>query len=74
MTKLATTGSSTGWSIDATGNISWSARANIKFSIGIGTANELWAETCPDIHGHFSGTRGVAKAVYITTEAKVEGA
>ncbi len=64
MTKLSTTGSSSGWSIDADNNIHWSASPDLKFSIGIGSSTDLWAETCPDTHGHFTGGHGTAKAVY----------
>ena len=65
MVKLATTGNSKGWSIDAEDNIKWSAKPNIKFSIGMGSTNSVWAETCPDSHGHFTGQHGTAKAVYV---------
>lgn len=65
MLKLATTGSSSGWSIDSSDVIHWSANKNVKFSIGIGSSTDLWAETCPDSHGHFTGQHGTAKAVYV---------
>jgi len=66
MTKLATTGSSSGWSIDSNDNINWSAKPNMKFTVGMGTANELWAEVCPH---HFT-VHGTAKAVYDQVETE----
>ncbi|KAH8889173.1 hypothetical protein GQ53DRAFT_766871 [Thozetella sp. PMI_491] len=65
MVKLATSGSSSGWSIDSSDNIHWSAKANIKFSIGIGSNTDIWAETCPDSHQHFAGQHGTAKAIWV---------
>jgi hypothetical protein len=62
MTKLSTTGNSAGWSIDEADNIKWSARPNMKFSLGLtATSNELWAEVCPH---HFTD-HGTAKAIWI---------
>lgn len=65
MTKLSTTGSSSGWSIDSSDNIHWDARPEMKFSVGIGSSNDMYAEVCPDMHGHFTGQHGTAKAVYV---------
>lgn len=64
MTKLSGTssGGSAGWSIDANDNISWSAVKDIKFSVGIAEANDVYAETCP----HHWTTHGTAKAIWIT--------
>jgi len=65
MTKLSTvSGGSSGWSIDANDNIKWSAKSGVRFSIGFGGSNDVWAETCPDAHGHFT-SHGTAKAVYV---------
>ncbi|KAM7211497.1 hypothetical protein V8F06_013117 [Rhypophila decipiens] len=63
MTKLTgtTSGGSAGWSIDANDNIQWSAAKDVKFSIGIGSANDVYAETCP----HHWTTHGTAKAIWI---------
>ncbi|KAM7188950.1 hypothetical protein V8F20_010362 [Naviculisporaceae sp. PSN 640] len=68
MTKLSgtTSGGSSGWSIDENDNISWSAVPDIKFSIGIGSANDVYAETCP----HHWTTHGTAKAIWITPASK----
>ncbi|KAK0712095.1 hypothetical protein B0H67DRAFT_555952 [Lasiosphaeris hirsuta] len=64
MLKLSpsASGSSKGWTIDETDNILWKAQANIKFSIGIGSANDVYAETCP----HHWTQHGTAKAIYVT--------
>ncbi len=62
MTKLSAGAGSSGWSVDASGNINWTARSNMKFSIR--NTNEIWAEVCPDLHGHFAGHHGNAKAVF----------
>jgi hypothetical protein len=61
MTKLETSGSSKGWSIDEEDNITWSARPNMKFSMGIMGDNDVWAEVCP----HHWTTHGTAKAIWI---------
>ena len=63
MTKLTgtTSGGSVGWSVDAKDNIQWTAAKDMKFSIGIGSANDVYAETCP----HHWTTHGTAKAVWI---------
>jgi hypothetical protein len=61
MTRLSTTGSSTGWSIDSNDTIHWSAQPNMKFSVGISGSKDLWAEVCPH---HFT-THGEAKAIWI---------
>lgn len=61
MVQLATTGNSKGWSIDANDNIQWSARPDIKFSIGIQGQTNVWAETCP----HHWTTHGTAKAEWV---------
>ncbi|CAK7226149.1 hypothetical protein SBRCBS47491_006133 [Sporothrix bragantina] len=55
---------STGWTIDADNKVHWSAKAKINFDVGIGSQNNLWAETCPDAHGHWTGERGYAVAVF----------
>ena len=56
---------SKGWTIDANDNIKWSAKANINFDVGIGESNDMWAETCPDMHAHWVGKRGYAKAIWV---------
>ena len=61
MTRLTTTGSSTGWTIDATDNIHWGTNSKMKFSLGSG--NDIYAEMC-EHHGFAHGT---AKAVYTVT-------
>jgi hypothetical protein len=61
MTKLATTGNSTGWSIDSSDSIHWSAKPNMKFSIGTGSSTDVWAEVCP----HHWTEHGTAKAVWV---------
>ena len=59
---VSSTVSSAGWSIDDKDNITWkSGQPNIKFSIGIGAANDVYAETCP----HHWTEHGSAKAVCI---------
>jgi hypothetical protein len=64
MVKLTTvsSGGSGGWSIDGSNNIKWNAKSSLKFSLR--NTNEIWAEVCPDTHGHFTGRHGSAKAVY----------
>ena len=53
-----------GWSIDDKDNIVWkSGQPDIKFSIGIGSANDVYAETCP----HHWTQHGSAKAIWIET-------
>jgi hypothetical protein len=65
LTATNATGS-TGWSIDSSDNIHWSVdEQKINFDVGIGESNDLWAETCPDFHGHFVGERGIAKAIWV---------
>jgi len=63
MTKLATRGAgSKGWAVDATsGAITWSAKADLKFSVGVGSADDLYAEDCP----HHNFAHGTAKAEFI---------
>jgi len=57
---------STGWSIDASDNIVWkAATAEIKFSIGLSGATDVYAETCP--HHWAANEHGTAKAVWVTT-------
>ncbi len=63
--KAGSATGSTGWSIDSSDQIHWSAKSKINFDVGIGADNNLWAETCPDAHGHFVGERGIAKAVWV---------
>jgi hypothetical protein len=63
MVKLSTTGSSKGWSIDSSNTIHWNARPSMRFSVRY--QNEMWAEVCPDLHGHFYGQHGDAKAEFI---------
>jgi len=63
MTRLAAaeTGGSTGWSIDASDNtIHWLDPA-MKFSMGLESDNDVWAEVCP----HHWDEHGIAKAVWI---------
>jgi len=61
----ATSGAgSKGWTIDSSDQIHWSARANINFDVGIGDGTDMWAETCPDMHAHWVGKRGIAKAIW----------
>jgi hypothetical protein len=64
MVKLssASGAGSGGWSIDSNNQIHWNARSSMKFSMRNG--NELWAEVCPDLHGHFAGHHGGATAVF----------
>ena len=64
MVKFApsSTANAAGWSIDDKDNIVWkSGQPDIKFSIGIGSANDVYAETCP----HHWTQHGSAKAVWI---------
>ncbi len=61
MTKLETSGNSTGWSIDSSNNIQWSAAEDMKFSIGIYGELDVWAEVCP----HDWSEHGTAKAVWV---------
>ncbi|KAK0652678.1 hypothetical protein B0T16DRAFT_490486 [Cercophora newfieldiana] len=64
MVKLApSTKNSAGWSIDDNDNISWKAAKDIKFSVGYGSATDVWAETCP--HHWQAGEHGTAKAIWI---------
>lgn len=61
MLSTSDSASSSGWSIDANDNIQWSAKPDMKFSIGIGSDNDVWAEVCP----HHWTQHGTAKAVYV---------
>lgn len=63
LTASSTPGSS-GWAIDSDDKILWSAKPKINFDVGINGETNLWAETCPDAHGHWTGGRGYAKAVW----------
>lgn len=63
--SVAAASGSTGWSIDSNDTVHWSAKAKINFDVGIGSQTNLWAETCPDAHGHWTGERGYAKAVWV---------
>ncbi|KJR89806.1 uncharacterized protein SPSK_06677 [Sporothrix schenckii 1099-18] len=56
---------STGWSIDSDNKVHWNAKPKINFDIGLGSETNLWAETCPDAHGHWTGERGYAVAVWV---------
>ncbi|KAH8896535.1 hypothetical protein GQ53DRAFT_838122 [Thozetella sp. PMI_491] len=60
MTRLEATGNSTGWSIDASDNIHWNADPDMKFSMGLGSDNDVWAEVCP----HHWSEHGTAKAIW----------
>ncbi|OAA54364.1 hypothetical protein SPI_08983 [Niveomyces insectorum RCEF 264] len=64
LTAVNPTGSS-GWTIDTDDTIHWNAKPKLNFDVGIGADNNLWAENCPDAHGHWTGVRGVAKAVWV---------
>ncbi|KAK4450228.1 hypothetical protein QBC34DRAFT_379431 [Podospora aff. communis PSN243] len=64
------TSSAGGWSIDAQDNIAWKATGvtqEIKFSIGLSGATDVYAETCP--HHWASNEHGTAKAVWTTPAA-----
>ncbi|KAK5655300.1 hypothetical protein OQA88_5867 [Cercophora sp. LCS_1] len=67
MTKLSTvaSGGSAGWSIDAKDNIVWKAKPDVKFSVGISGATDVYAEVCP----HHWTQHGTAKAVYVEEHA-----